>query len=442
MNIIYMHTHDSGRYIQPYGFNIPTPNLLNLAKESTLFRHCYSAAPVCSASRASLLTGTWPHVNGMIGLAHRGFTLNDYSMHLSKYLAAHDYETALAGAQHEDVHPENLGYQRILKNEKQPDTENTDSVTRDLHSAKIAVEYLEEKALKKDKFFLSFGMTNTHRKYPDHKGRVDDAYVQPPFPLYDTRANREDMADYMTSASVVDQCAGIVIDTLAKTGLDKNTLVIFTTDHGIAFPNMKCSLYDTGIGVSLIVRYPGNSAAGKATDALVSQIDLFPTICELCGLPIPQWTRGKSLKPVLENPDASVNKAIFAEVTYHAAYEPMRCVRTDRYKLIRHFDFHNQRPPSNTDDGLSKRFVMEAGFFKHPIPREQLFDLWLDPVERINLINDPEYQNTYKELSLLLWDWMEKTDDPLLKHPYRVPAPAGAVVNTLSCLQPQKQELE
>jgi len=435
-----MHTHDSGRYLEPYGYNIPTPNLAALAKESTLFRHCYCAAPTCSASRASLLTGTWPHVNGMIGLAHRGFSLNDYGMHLANYLAGQNYETALCGVQHEADKAEKIGYHKILRDEKGTGMYIPAAEEFDLSSAERAAAYLEGRAGKEGNFFLAFGMINTHRNFPDYKGKVNDAYVMPPFPLYDNRNNREDMAGFIYSASVVDRCAGTVINALKKTGLDKNTVLIFTTDHGIAFPRMKCSLYDTGTGVALMIKYPENPTAGMATDALVSHVDLFPTICELCNLPKPEWVDGKSLKPVLQESGASVNKYVFSEVTYHAAYEPMRSVRTDRYKLIRHFDFHNKIPMSNTDDGLSKRFMMEM--FSRAVPREQLFDLWLDPVERENLVNDSAYKDVYSELSLAMFDWMEKTGDPLLKYPYRVPMPAGAVANTLECQHAQFKEFE
>src|SRR5437763_15364561 len=77
-NILYIHSHDSGRYLQPYGYAVPTPNLQKLAREGVLFRQAFSAAPTCSPSRACLLTGQFAHQNGMLGLAHRGFAMTDY----------------------------------------------------------------------------------------------------------------------------------------------------------------------------------------------------------------------------------------------------------------------------------------------------------------------------------------------------------------------------
>ncbi|MDR2094588.1 MAG: sulfatase, partial [Treponema sp.] len=434
MNIVYMHTHDSGRFLEPYGYGISTPRLMALAEESTLFRHCYCAGPTCSPSRAALLTGTWPHVNGMTGLAHRGFALRDYSMHLANYLAGAGYETALCGIQHEADRAEKIGYHKILQEKRGTDMYINDPDGYDLNSAEKAAAYLEDQARTGRDFFLSFGMINTHRDFPNPEGRVNQAYVQPPFTLFDNKMNRLDMAGYIASAATADRSAGMVIDALRRTGLDNNTILIFTTDHGIAFPWMKCNLYDPGIGVALMIKYPGNPTLGTASDALVSQIDLFPTLCDLLELPRPSWLSGVSLRPILEGKAEKVNKQIFSEVTYHAAYEPKRCVRTDRYKLIRHYDFHNKLPPSNIDNGLSKRFMMEAGIFSRTVPREQLFDLWLDPVERENMVDNPAYETVYRDLSQRLLNWMEDTADPLLQYPYRVPYPHGAKVNTFECI--------
>jgi arylsulfatase A-like enzyme len=378
----------------------------------------------------------------MIGLAHRGFSLNDYRMHLANYLGNHSYETVLCGIQHEAQKVETIGYRKLLQQERGIGMYIDDPAGYDLDSARKAAAYIRSQKGRKGNFFLSFGMINTHRKFPKVQGMIGQEYVQPPFALYDNKINREDMADYTASVSVVDKCVGIVLDAIRETGLDDNSVIVFTTDHGIAFPNMKCHLYDTGIGVALMIKYPGNPGAGTATDALVSQVDIFPTLCELCGLEKPDWLGGISLIPILEGKKEEVNEAVFSEVTYHASYEPKRCIRTNRYKLIRHFDYHNQLPPCNTDNGLSKGFMIDAGMFKRPVPREQLFDLWLDPVERENLAEDSEYLPVFNDLSARLWDWMEKTNDPLISVAYRIPAPNGARINVLNCLQAEYQEYE
>ncbi len=107
-NIVYIHSHDSGRYLQPYGHSVPTPHLQRLASEGVLFRQAFSAAPTCSPSRAALLTGQYAHQNGMLGLAHRGFSLNDYSRHLVHTLGSAGYQSVLAGLQHVAANPRPL----------------------------------------------------------------------------------------------------------------------------------------------------------------------------------------------------------------------------------------------------------------------------------------------------------------------------------------------
>jgi arylsulfatase A-like enzyme len=114
-NVLYIHSHDTGRYIQPYGHAVPTPNLQKLAEEGVLFRQAFCAAPTCSPSRASLLTGQCPHSNGMLGLAHLGFQLTDYKRHILHTLRAEGYISALAGVQHIARKPATIGYDRVIE---------------------------------------------------------------------------------------------------------------------------------------------------------------------------------------------------------------------------------------------------------------------------------------------------------------------------------------
>ena len=188
-------------------------------------------------------------------------------------------------------------------------------------------------------FFLSVGFTLAHRAYPDKPGPEDDPrYARAPAPLPDTPATRRDMACFYSAVHMLDAKMGAVFDALERTGLAENTLVICTTDHGIAFPRMKCNLTEPGIGVMLIMRGPGGFSGGKVIDPLVSQIDLYPTLCDLLGIDAPEHLQGVSLMPLVRGEASSVRDEVFAEVTFHAAYEPMRCVRTERYAYIRRFD--------------------------------------------------------------------------------------------------------
>ncbi|MDI9469184.1 MAG: sulfatase [Bacillota bacterium] len=441
MNIAYLHTHDSGRYLQPYGYAVETPAIQRLAGESTLFRNAFSAAPTCSPSRAALLTGTWPHRNGMLGLAHRGFSLSHPEWHLAHYLRENGYETVLSGIQHEAADRESLAYERILDAGGQTDPAGTESgMERDLRQAQLAGQYLRTRTEDERPFFLSMGLFATHRPYPEPD--INPDYVRPPAHILDNPANRRDMAAYLTSARHADRCFDIVLQALKESGAEQNTVVILTTDHGIAFPEMKCKLTDSGIGVTLMLRYPGNPSAGNVCDALVSQIDVFPTLCELCGLEIPGWVSGVSLLPLLEGRQQEVNERIFAEVNYHAAYEPKRCVRTRTHKLIRRFDYHTQVVSANIDRSPAKDTLLEHGLLDQKLAREELFDLILDPLERVNCVDDARYRNVYEQLSRALLDWMEAGADPLLEVSYRIPKPPGAMVDCLENIHPDEGRYE
>lgn len=436
MNVLYIHTHDSGRYIGPYGYQNLSPNINSLGRESVVFRHCYCAGPTCSPSRSALLTGTWPHCNGMLGLAHRGFSLYDYQKHAANVFASNGYETILCGIQHEAVDPANLGYQ-IVENQ-QKNTLNTEEY--DLASTDAMCRYFVTRDSQKP-FFASLGFISCHRDFPPVTVEAD--YIAPAPPLYDCARNREDMAGYLSSVKIADQCVGRILAVLKQQHLLDDTIILFTTDHGIAFPYMKCSLYDTGIGVACMLYYPDNPMRGKALDALVSHLDLLPTIYELCGIEKPAWLQGKTLLPILNGEEQEINDAIFAEVTYHASYEPMRCIRTTRHKLIRRFDIHNRLVPSNIDKGLSKEFLLDAGILEKTVqPREMLFDLFLDPLERENLVSYAAYKEIYQDLSQRLTRWMADTQDPVLISVPRVHAPQGAKINKLTCLHPGMTDFE
>jgi N-sulfoglucosamine sulfohydrolase len=439
VNVIYMNTHDTGRYIEPYGYSVPTPNLMKLAEQGTLFRNMYSAAPTCSPSRVGMLTGMAPHSSGLLGLAHRGFKMKEPDRHLAAFMRKNGFETALCGVQHEHANIHEMGYEKDLMKGIPADP---DFIKADISRATRAAQYIKENNSKNTPYFLSVGLVNTHRKKRDFPTdeKVNPNYVQPPFPLPDTPETRQDMADYISSANVVDQCVGIVMEALEQSGSMEDTIFIFTTDHGIPFPHMKCNLFDTGIGVSFILKEPGNQRKGEVVDSLVSHLDVFPTLCDLLQLDKPEWLQGKSMVPLLNKETESINDQIYAEVTFHAAYEPIRCVRTERYKLIKFYDNHHRHVMANIDDSLSKEFLLNHDLLEQHREPEMLYDLYFDPTERNNLVNDDNYIEIYKGLSDRLDRWMKETADPLLAG--KVIKPEDAVVNTLSCISPEEEKFE
>jgi N-sulfoglucosamine sulfohydrolase len=414
-NIVYLHSHDTGRHVQPYGHQIPTPNIQRIADQGLLFRQAFCAAPSCSGSRACLLTGQWAHVNGMTGLAHRGWELADYGRHIVHPLRAAGYWSALVGEQHVSADPGVLGYDHVVDI----------GTTRVASIAPAALQLLRSRP--PEPFFLSIGFFETHREFFEPSSVRDALYGAPPGQLPDTPVTRADMAAFKASARSLDQGVGVVLHGLDEAGLADNTLVVLTTDHGLPFPGAKATLSDRGLGVMLIIRGPGGFHGGHVIDSLISHVDLYPTLLELAGAPMPDDVHGYSLLPVARREVSEVREELFAELTYHAAYDPQRAIRTDRHKLIRHFGERLEPVLPNVDDSPSKSLLISAGWGGDPRPRLELYDLIMDPAEMRNLAEVDEYSQLRGELDHRLHDWMADTDDPLVNGP--VPAPAGASVN-------------
>jgi arylsulfatase A-like enzyme len=283
-------------------------------------------------------------------------------------------------------------------------------------------------------FFFAVGFFDTHRRFPEPGPAEDARYCRPPLPLPDTPETRRDMAAYQASARRLDDAIGIVLDALEANGLAENTLVICTTDHGIAFPSMKCFLTDHGTEVMLVLRGPNGLAGGKVIDTLVSQVDLYPTVCELLAIDPPAWLQGASMLPLVRGEVDKIREQTYAEVNYHCPYEPMRSVRTMRWKYIRRFSEYGYPMLANIDNSPSKDLLMEHGFGKRPVASEELYDLIYDPNEACNRASDPAFAEVLSDMRQRLGAWMEATDDPLLSGP--IPPPEGAVCSEPTDVSP------
>jgi arylsulfatase A-like enzyme len=222
---------------------------------------------------------------------------------------------------------------------------------------------------------------------------------------------RQDLSDYYNLVKWLDDGVGECMDILEEAGVADNTVVCFLSDHGVAFPRAKSTLYDTGMKTPLIIRWPGKLKAGSTYSGLVSEIDILPTLLTVAGIPVSEKIEGQ-LIPFLVETNTPQREVIYAEKTWHDDYDPMRCIRTERYKYIRNF-----KPgpllvmPSDFSNSLTAQSMHES--YMAPRPDEELYDLQQDPYELTNRALDPAHDSTLRHMRERLKDWQKKTLDPV-----------------------------
>lgn len=426
-NILLVTCHDLGKRLGCYGVRgLTTPALDTLAREGVLFENAFSTAPLCSPSRGALLTGVHPHVNGLMGLVNRGWNLPGTYPTLPELFRRHGYTTTLFGLQHERKEPVEVGYDAHIHPQR-PHTCETVSAEFD--------SWLRARGRADRPFFASVGFFETHRPFKDPRYKADDpASVDVPPYLPDAPEVREDLADLHGMVFAVDAAMDRILAALEETMAARNTLVIFTTDHGIAFPRAKATLYDPGIETALLMRWPAGFEKARRFPHLVSNVDLFPTILEAAGLPVPAHAEGRSLMPLLRGDNFEMRREVFAGKTWHDVYDPIRAIRTEKFKYIRNFPGDggaaaSSRPalslPVDIEQSPSRKALAAKGD-PHLAPRaeDELYDLTQDPHELNNVAHVRAYAPAVAELRARLLRWMEETNDPLLQGPVPCPDPA------------------
>jgi arylsulfatase A-like enzyme len=199
--------------------------------------------------------------------------------------------------------------------------------------------------------------------------------------------------------------------------LTENTLFIYTTDHGEPFPRAKCTLYDPGIKTSLIMSLPNSDLFnnGKVINQMISNIDLLPTILDYIGVEIPKNIEGESFLRCLNNQAEPFRKEIFTEKTFHEFYDPMRSIRTEKYKYIANFEKFPALYQIDLFTAPFKAGKHMAELIKKPRLDEELYDLESDPTEMNNLSSSSEYKSINENLRIRLYEWLKQTNDPILK---------------------------
>lgn len=426
-NIVIVTTDDQGLQAGCYGDPLAvTPNLDGLAAAGTLFERGYTTQASCSPARASLLTGLYPHQNGQIGLAgqHPEFRVKDGTPTLSTLLRNAGYKTGILGKLHlspGDAFPFDFAW---------PGGSQA-MATRKVRTvaAKVA-EFLDGPA--KDKpFFLYVNYFDPHRPFDQDADQTQGLPEKPYAPdevkplAYlgmDGKPPRAEAAAYYNSIRRMDTGLGLLFDVLKERDRWDDTLVIFVSDHGPPFARAKTTVYEAGIHIPFIVRWPGVSVPGTRTGAFASLVDIMPTVLDAAGIKPPDMA-GRSLRPVLggDVPD-DWRKLLFTEYTAHAPehFAPRRTVRDERFKLIHNLlpDHPNPVPyQGSTRPGRGNQLdpAFEAAYRTMEKPPEwELYDLVSDPFELTNLIDEPAKQEEFVRLKAGLLAWREETNDPLL----------------------------
>lgn len=421
-NVVVFISHDAGRFISPCGQEtVDTPNFERLARQSVSLDRCFCVTPLCAPARGALLTGLYPHQNGMMGLPGDtlgGWDLRRKDRHLGSQLRASGYRTLLCGFEHETRDFLTVGIEEGVHGIGKGNNGGAGSV---LGSGADIDAWFERNpdAGTDNPFYLQIGCHEIHRQWTKSAKPYSERGVwKAPYLIDDPEVDRE-MAEMQGAVNVLDQGLGEILDAVERRGFAENTIFVVTTDHGIDFPRAKGTLFDPGIETYCFLRYDaGGWKAGSRSDALVSHVDLYPTILEACGLRVPEETAGKSLLPLLKGEsDAPVRDAVYVEKTYHDNYDPMRGLREGRYKYVLNFD-------AQTLYDVRIATAPRYNWFRFPIKksnREELYDLESDPHEANNLAADPAHEATRQRLKAKLARWMKATDDPLLDGP--IPSP-------------------
>lgn len=454
------HGQDTGAYGNPV---VQTPNLDSLAAEGTLYTHAFATTTSCSPSRSVVLSGLHNHRTGQYGLSHavHNYRSHEHVKGLPVLLEEAGYRTAIVGKYH--VAPESAyRFQHYLPGNERSPVEMAEN-------ARAFVAAQDGRP-----FFLYYATSDPHRSYPTPGQLADpdtetdvlepDLFANRPggYPgvtpvvyrpeqvivpawLPDNAPTRAELAEYYQSISRMDQGVGRLIRVLKESGVYDNTLILYLADHGAAFPGGKTTVYEPGLRSPLIVRHPEARRRGVRSNAMISWVDITPTVLDFAGVRPPEYGQtielpellgqvpqrhglhGRSFLATLQEDDPQGWDEVYASHTLHEVtmYYPMRAVRGRQYKLI--WNLAHWLPfPFSAD--LWKSAAWQSVYRQGPEtrygtrtvheyvhrPEFELYDVEADPVEARNLASDPQYASVLAELKDKLRSFQQQTSDPWL----------------------------
>lgn len=428
-NIVIFVADDLGANdIGPYGNRVVrTPNLDKLADESVVFSNAFASSPTCSPSRASIHTGLYPFRNGAHA-NHAGIEAGVKT--LPEYLQTAGYQVGLAGKLH--IGPMSSYPFDMIHNTNVPEPgyEDKGVLWTDLNMGPVDA-WLSDASKTGEPFMLVVNDHSPHVIWPE-KAEYDAAEVDIPSIHIDTEATRKSRARYYTDISKMDGNVGKLLNSLEKYGLQDNTIVIFTADQGPQWAFGKWNLYDYGIRVPLLIKWPNTLQGGSETNALVSLTDLVPTAIDLAGGNAgdqEEQVDGKSLVPLLQGKVNDLHELVYASHTGDGTMNmaPMRMIRSKRYKYILNLapeiQYNTHMNKAKDHDGgreywetwINESFKAEHAasvlWRYHNRPAEELYDVLNDPDEQHNLALDENYKEVMERFRSEMNAWRERQGD-------------------------------
>ena len=398
---------------------VQTPYIDKLAANGLSFSNAYQTTSSCSPVRTSLITGRYPHNTGGPELHQMN---NPHLGNLPQFphlLREAGYYTAQAGKQHF-----NGDVVKSFDKERRGGGSS---------GAEYWLPSLRDRPRDKP-FFMWFAASDAHRNWDqslDAGPHSPEDVVVPPY-LVDGPATRRDLAYYYNEIHRFDNYIGLVVEELEAQNVLENTLIIVIGEDGRPFPRSKCWMYDSGIKTPLVVHWPAGLSKQAEVDSLVSWIDLPPTILEFAGVEVPPTFQGVSLRPIFEDPKASVRDFVFAERNWHAQRHHERMVRHGDFVYIRnHYPelvgmnlvHHNHDLHGIYGDTTyayvelvehwraGKATPAQLNVVAQPRPAEELYNVVKDPHQLENLAGESEFAEQLAFLGAAMDKWMEQTGD-------------------------------
>ncbi|MEM9479318.1 MAG: sulfatase [Verrucomicrobiota bacterium] len=423
--VIYLSDDHGVHECSPYGeTEARTPFMATLAREGMRFNKAYIASPACGPSRAALFSGLMPARNGAEG-NHMAPKPETQTMvgHLQKA----GYQVAAIGKVGHGKHVQLSTFDFVKIGSK-------GSLTRDVRN------YLVSRTPGKP-LCLLVGDRRPHVAWTKEMDN-DPTKLKLPDYLIDTPETREHWARYLTDVNGMDAGMGKIDQLVREHFGSEDYISIYSSDHGAQWPFGKWNLYDAGARVPFLVRWPGQIQAGSTTEAMVSWIDIFPTLIDLIGGEVPDDIDGRSFANVLRGKKADHRELLFTTHTNDKKMNvfPIRAVRDQRYKYIRNLYpdyYHSNHSDIHRKDGAGAYWhswdekaktdpeaeALIQRYYQRP--PEEFFDLVNDPHEKTNLINDPQHADTISRLSAELDAWMKEQGDTarMFAEPYPLSGP-------------------